>query len=205
MTLSATAALFSALCVLAAVPSTSVFAVTARAASGGFRQGALTALGIVVGDLILVALAVFGLALIVETFGEQARLLRALAAGYLLLLGILTLHRLRAAARTAAVHSPLRAAGASFMVGLLITLGDQKAVLFYLAFLPAFVDLQALTPAAAAVVFAITAGSVGGVKLAWAWIASRAGSWRGRRAAPLFEALSGVVMVAAAIHLLVTR
>ena len=46
---------------LAAVPSLSVVAVVARAASFGFIHGAFTAFGVVVGDIILILLAIFGL------------------------------------------------------------------------------------------------------------------------------------------------
>lgn len=62
-------ALISVMAVLAAVPSASVLAVTAKSASSGFWQGALTAVGIILGDVIFILLAVFGLALLVDAMG----------------------------------------------------------------------------------------------------------------------------------------
>jgi len=63
-------------------------------------------------------------------------------------------------------------AWSSFMTGLPITPGEQKAILFYLGFFPAFMDLKALTVPDALIVIAIAAVAVGGVKLGYAWVAS---------------------------------
>lgn len=62
-------ALFAAMAVLAAVPSTSVLAVSARSASAGIAHGALVAMGVVVGDILFILLAIFGLALLAEALG----------------------------------------------------------------------------------------------------------------------------------------
>ena len=63
----------------------------------------------------------------------------------------------------------------SFLAGLLITLADQKAILFYLGFFPAFVDLARMTPVDTLTIVAIAAIGVGGAKLVYAWLADRAG------------------------------
>jgi len=46
----------------------------------------------------------------------------------------------------------------------MITLGDQKAILFYLGFFPAFLDLKAISALDAVIVLAITVVTVGGAK-----------------------------------------
>lgn len=61
-------------------------------------------------------------------------------------------------------------------MGLSITLGDQKAILFYFGFFPAFLDLSALTVPDWVVIMAIAAIAVGSVKLAYAYLADRARS-----------------------------
>jgi threonine/homoserine/homoserine lactone efflux protein len=60
LTVSSIAALFAAMIVLASIPSVSVMAVSARSATSGFIHGAFTALGIVVGDIIFIILAIYG-------------------------------------------------------------------------------------------------------------------------------------------------
>ena len=86
-TINGTLALFTAMAVLAAVPSTSVLVVSARSASSGFRHGALTAAGIVLGDIVFILLAVFGLALLVEVMGPAFVLVKYAGGAYLLWLG----------------------------------------------------------------------------------------------------------------------
>jgi threonine/homoserine/homoserine lactone efflux protein len=194
---SALAALAGAMALLAAVPSISVLAVTARAASGGFAHGALTALGIVVADLLFIVLAIFGLVLLAETLGELFVLVRWLGAAWLVLLGIL-LWRAGPPAGSGAVAPP-QSWLASFLAGLLLTLGDQKAILFYLGFLPAFVDLTALTLADAGLVCAAAILSVGGVKLAYAAVAARAGRLAGARLGGWLNRLGAVVLVTAGL------
>ena len=57
---------------------------------------------------------------------------------------------------------------------MLITLGDQKAILFYLGFFPAFIDLSSMTPADTLAIVIIAIIGVGGAKLVYAYLASRA-------------------------------
>lgn len=196
------AALFAAMAILAAVPSVSVAAVSARAASAGFIQGAITAMGVVAGDLVFILLALFGLALLVEAMGEMFFLLRYLAAGYLLWLG-LSLWRSSVRARTddaAGAASPW----SSFMTGLLITLGDHKAVLFYLGFLPAFIELDSLTSLDVAAVALVAGLAVGGVKLAYAFAAGRIGRRLDDRAGALLNRVAAGVMLVAAFLVLIS-
>jgi threonine/homoserine/homoserine lactone efflux protein len=200
LTLGSLAGLFAAMAVLAAVPSVSVLAVSARAASAGFSHGALTAAGVVAGDLLFILLAVFGLALLVEALGGLFFLVELLAGAYLIALGI-AMVRPRAPARRG-VEEAAASRRSSFMTGLLITLADQKAVLFYLGFLPAFVELSTLTPVDVVVVAAVAVLAVGGVKLAYACAAHRAGRLLGGRAAGGMNLLAACVLIGVGAFLL---
>ena len=186
--------LFGAMAVLAAVPSVSVLAVSARSATSGFVHGALTAMGVVAGDVLFILLAVLGLALLVETMGDMFFLVRYLGGAYLIGLGV-TLWR--SSARETQIH-PIKASSkkSSFATGLLITLGDQKAVLFYLGFLPAFIDLRAVSCLDIGAVIAITLLAVGGVKLGYALAADRAGALFGPKTGSRMNALAACVMIA---------
>jgi threonine/homoserine/homoserine lactone efflux protein len=91
----------------------------------------------------------------------------------------------------------------SFTSGLLLTLGDQKAILFYLGFFPAFVDLDTVTLADVLLICLITLVTVGGVKLLYAWLVSRAGralaqTSRARQLTRLLNALAALILVLAA-------
>ncbi len=172
MSFSSIAALFSAMVILAFIPSVSVITVSARAASSGFIHGAFTSLGIVAGDIIFILLAIMGLSFLVETLGKQFVLIKYLGGAYLILLGIqLWRSKSKTMHTGAATDSSLLS---SFMAGLLITLGDQKAILFYLGFFPAFVDLSRITYVDTGIIMVTAIVAVGGVKLGYALMANRA-------------------------------
>ncbi len=181
--------------VLALIPSVSVLAVSARAAAFGFSHGLFTALGIVAGDVVFILAAVYGLVVVAELMGPQFRLVQYLGGAYLLWLGI-SLWRAESRMRRA---DGLRESswGSSFLAGLLITLGDQKAILFYLGFFPAFVDLARLTLADTLIIVAIAIVGVGGAKLVYAYLAGRAGELVGNaRAVRGLNLLAAAVMIA---------
>lgn len=66
-------------------------------------------------------------------------------------------------------------ASSSFLSGLLLTLADQKAVLFYLGFFPAFFTIESLGIADTLLICALTVCSIGGIKLGYAALAARGG------------------------------
>lgn len=171
MTFSSIIALFSAMLVLAAIPSVSVLAVSTRAATFGFIHGVFTAVGIVLGDIIFIIIAIWGLSFLAETMGNLFVLIKYLGGAYLIFLGIgLCRSKLQDLNTEEVIETSLLS---SFLTGLLITLGDQKATLFYLGFFPAFLDLSKITYFDTGIIIAITAVAVGGVKLGYAFMADR--------------------------------
>lgn len=195
-------ALAVSMALLAALPSTSVVAVTAQSAAYGFRHGAAVSAGVVAGDLIYILLALFGLALLVDAMGGMVDAIRYLGGLYLIWLGLRLWRSVPAedGFGEQAGHAPSLRSG--FATGLLITLGDQKAVLFYLGFLPAFMDLGFLGALDAAVIALVAVLAVGGVKLMYAAAAARARTLFGTRASRLLNRLAAGVMVAAGVFLL---
>ena len=59
-------ALFGTMIVLAFIPSASVLVVSAKSAACGFTHGVFTTIGIVVGDIIFIILAIYGLSLLLS-------------------------------------------------------------------------------------------------------------------------------------------
>ena len=172
LTITGIGALLVAMIVLAALPSVSVLTVVARSASSGFRDGLYTTLGIVLGDIVLIALAISGLSLLADSLGRYFTVIEILGGVYLIWLGM-RIWRSKPTAVTAepgAMSSPW----SSLLTGLLITLGDLKAIVFYLGFLPAFIDLTAVSWLDAIIVILITSLAVGGTKLSYALLADRA-------------------------------
>ena len=181
--------------VLAIIPSLSVLTVSARAAAFGFSHGLFTALGIVAADIIFILVAVYGLVFIAESLGEQFRLVKYLGGAYLVWLGI---SMWRAEAKTEQSGDVGESSSASsFLAGFLLTFGDQKAILFYLGFFPAFLDLRQMTPLDTLMIILIAVLGVGGPKLLYAWLADRASLiFDNRRAVRGLNLFAAIVMIA---------
>ena len=129
MTISSLVALFVAMASLAALPSMSVLTVITRSLSGGFLHGAVATAGIATGDALFILLAIYGLALMSKFLGPFFLAIKLGGGAYLIWLGV---SLWRAKAGPIGIQAVRKTSlAASFLNGLLITLGDQKAVLFY--------------------------------------------------------------------------
>ena len=172
MSLVAGLSLFVVMVGLAALPSASVALVVTRSATLGVRNGIAVALGIVLGDLVFVALAIAGMTTLAETMGAFFVVLKIVGGVYLVWLGV-GLIRSR--------HAPVVSSGdvrkstvcASAAAGFVLTLGDVKAIFFYASLLPAFVDMATLSRVDVGVVVLVTCLAVGGVKAGYAVVARR--------------------------------
>lgn len=172
MTFSNITALFGAMVILAAIPSLSVFTVVARSIASGFIHGSMTAIGIVIGDIIFIILAIYGLSAIAETAMSNLLIVIKYCGGaYLIWLGIMLS---RSQPRLIEIEEGETSYLSSFLSGLLITLGDQKAILFYISFFPAFINLKTVTAIDTMTIIAIASLAVGGVKLGYAYTADKA-------------------------------
>lgn len=199
MTLSSMIALFSAMIVLAAIPSVSVLAVSTRSATFGLLHGIFTTLGIVAGDLLFILLAIWGLAFLSETMGHFFVLIKYLGGAYLIWLGIgLCGAKAGKLETNEQMNSSLVS---SFLTGLSITLADQKATLFYLGFFPAFLDLSQISYFDTLVIVAITIVAVGGVKLGYAILADKARLLVSSKMRQGMNFLAGAVMITVGIFL----
>jgi threonine/homoserine/homoserine lactone efflux protein len=202
MNLFATLILFTIMIVLAAVPSCSVALVVTRAATLGIRDGAAVAAGIVVGDLTFAALAILGMSALAETMGTFFAIVRYVGAAYLIWLGF-SLICSRKSTAVPNAHSGGSTMIASFASGLLLTLGDVKAILFYASLFPTFVDMAHLTVLDIVVIFVVTALTVGGVKLIYAFAArsiiSRLHTHRSHRHA---RTLAGSLMIGTGTYII---
>lgn len=192
--------LFGVMAILALIPGVSVLTVSARAASFGLVHGIAATLGIVAGDVIFIAIAIFGLSVLAEAMGELFVLIKYLGGAYLIWLGIMLWLSIPKVVKTELKpEAPLLS---SFMAGLLITLGDQKAILFYLGFLPAFIDLSAVTYMDAGLVILMAALAIGTAKLGYALIAIKAGRFINSGASRALNITAGSIMAAVGVFLI---
>ncbi|MEJ2309152.1 MAG: LysE family translocator [Gammaproteobacteria bacterium] len=194
MTLFSTLALAGAMFLLAATPGPGVFATVARSLASGFGHAAVVVAGIVTGDLLFLLLAIFGLASFAGLLGEFFLVVKIAGGLYLLWLGYRIWRQ-----RPGRVEIPgVRELSwkQNFLSGLVITLGNPKVILFYLGFLPTFMDLAALDGGDVVIVAAVVSVVLGGVMLAYAWSAARARElFRSSRAKRIMNRTAGGVMM----------
>ena len=202
MTFSSIATLFGSMVVLAIIPSPSVFAVVARSIASGFTHGFVTVIGIVVGDFIFITLAICGLSALAETMDSLFVLVKYLGGAYLIWLGM---NLLRAQSKIVEVSGIRESSWLSnFLTGLFITLSDPKAILFYVSFFPAFLDLSNVSLLEISIIMVTTTIAVGGSKLGYAYMADRARFlFKSSRAKRGMNITAGTVMIGTGIFLVV--
>lgn len=168
--------LFVIMVALAAMPSSSVALVVTRSVTHGVANGIAVSLGIVLGDLVFTLLAILSLSVVVETMGGMFMAIRYLGACYLLWLGF-TLIKSNSSTKLS-VKGPIqkRSLVASFLVGFMLTLGDVKAIIFYVSLFPVFIDLSALKIADIFIIIFVVVVSVGGVKVSYVFSATKVAS-----------------------------
>lgn len=103
---------------------------------GGASSGIACMLGIVVGDQVLLWLAIAGVAALLESSPDLFQVMKWLGAAYLLWIGGQLL--LKSAASSA--PPPVSQKRTPFLQGMAITLTNPKPILFYMMFLPLFID-----------------------------------------------------------------
>jgi threonine/homoserine/homoserine lactone efflux protein len=148
--------------VLNLTPGADTLLVVGRSARGGWREGAIAALGIALGCLVHAVAAALGVAALLAASATAFRVLTWIGAAYLVWLGVQMLRqgvKPQPAARAASNDS----ARGAFLQGLLTNVLNPKVGLFFLAFVPQFIDANAPSPLAAflslGLVFDLTGGT----------------------------------------------
>ena len=203
MTFGSMTALFGAMIALAIVPDASAIAVSARAMGSGFAHGVITTVGILAGDFIFIILAVFGLSTLAGSMGTLFVLVKYLGVTYLIWLGVgLWISKTKSVEVEVVNELCLRT---NFLCGLFITLGDPKALYFYISILPAFVDLSEASVFDVLIMMVIVTIAVGGAKLAYAFTADKVKTlFKNPKAIKIINIVAGGVMIGAGIFLAMT-
>ncbi len=170
MSITSGIALFLAMLLSAAIPGPSVLAVVSRSLTYDWKQGLLVVLGVLLADYIFIFLALSGLSAVASVMGEFAIVIKYVGITYLFWLAYITW---TSNASVSSTRSPDKATKASsVVVGVLMTLSNPKAILFYMGFFPAFIDLQSVTVSDVVMIIAISTVSVGGMLSIYACMAS---------------------------------
>lgn len=187
------------------VPGPTVTVIIANSLGHGARAGLLNVAGTQAGLLVMVGVLALGLTTVVNHAGHLFDWIRIAGALYLVWLGIRMWrsdgHLGRPAAADAAVPARL-AVGRFFWQGFLVILSNPKALLFFGAFIPQFIDPTRGDPMLQTVVLGVTFMAIATVlDGAYAVVAGRAGGWLTRGNVRALEIASGSFLVGGGIWL----
>lgn len=192
------------LALAAAIPGPGITALVARSVSAGTHNGLAMLLGLILGDLVYLSLAVFGLALMAHLYSAVFSLINLLAAGYLAWLGWRFLRFNPQGIELAGVRVDSRALLGNLLAGFAITLGNPKTIAFYLSILPLVISLERVTvhtwlvvlvPVTVLVLLLVGGGYVLGAVRVRRFLASR-------QAQQLLFRGAGLMMLIAAVSML---
>lgn len=180
--------------ILAIVPGPAVFAIIARSFSSGKLQAFYMTVGIVLGDYLFIVLALFGLAALAEVMGTAFFIIKYLSAAYLIWLGVQLL-------RTKAKSIDIEASKDSSLIsnlltGLFITLGNPKAIMFYVGFFPAFINVNEVTFYDTSLIMLAATLAFGSVNMCYSLLAVKAkNTFKSPNSTTVINKTAGTIMV----------
>jgi threonine/homoserine/homoserine lactone efflux protein len=151
-----------------AIPGPGILAIVAPALGGGFRATVPAVMGNTLGDLVQMSLSAFGLAVVAREMGGLFMVVKLAGAAYLIWLGFK--YWTAPVADLALVSTNGRQ---GFVSQLMLTLGNPKSLVFWLALMPAAIDLGRLNSAGYAQLAVATLIVIPAIELAYAALASQ--------------------------------
>lgn len=173
MTIESASGFAAAMFILAITPGPGVFAAVSQSLSSGFRSSLELIAGIVLGDIVFLLTAIFGLSALAHILRDLFFIVRLAGGLYLIWLGgkMFTAKTSISDART---ESRKSVGTQRFLSGFLLTLTNPKVILFYAGFLPGFVDLTCLKYSDILIIIGLIIAVLTGVLSAYSYSASRA-------------------------------
>lgn len=142
-----------ALSLFAATPGPGVFATIGQAMSRGTAPALALLSGLIAADIIYLVAAAFGLGIMAQHMGKLFMVIKFVGAAYLIWLGWISWTR----QYSPTANDTEYPRGRSFLAGFAVSLSNPKVMVFYLAFLPTFVDLSTVQPLDIAILASLTA------------------------------------------------
>lgn len=187
-----------ALAIAAGSPGPSIAALVARVLTRGVRDVLPFLAAMWIGEAVWLSFAVFGLAVVAQTFQLTFTLIKWAGVAYLLWLAwrMWTVPVTEKADELPAPGTPVKL----FLAGMAVTLGNPKIMVFYLALLPTIVDLGSVTLSGWAELTATMVAVLVAVDLGWAFAAAQARRLlRSARSMRIANRASATMMAGAAV------
>lgn len=142
-------------------PGPDMAVVVGRSLGGGARAGMAATFGIAAGACVHIAAAALGLSVLIATSALAFAVLKWLGVAYLVFIGTRMLLARRQPEAGAFIAPPPASFGTIFFQGFWTNILNPKVALFFLAFLPQFIDADAPNKALAFVVLGLVVNTTG--------------------------------------------
>lgn len=177
-------------------PGPTVMMISAYGIKGGFRDAMAAIAGTQTGNTLWYVICVTGLGALVATSPSVFHIIRLLGAAYLVWLGVSAIWKSFRAAPDQ--HGP-RLMGRPYVQATLTQMGNPKAILFFGAIVPQFLDTHGALIPQYLIMFAITFIGESIILTGYGWLASHGAHIAGLSHAMWRERISGVVLLALGI------
>ena len=127
--------------VLFIVPGPAVLYIISQSLAGGSRAGLVSVAGIHLGSLVHIGAAIAGLSTLLATSAVAFRTVKWAGAAYLVFLGIQAVRSRNEAIEAEPGAAPVTSLRRVFRQGFVVNLLNPKTAVFFLAFVPQFVDV----------------------------------------------------------------
>ena len=183
------------------VPGPTVTVIIANSIRHGAKAGLLNVVGTQIGLAMMLAVLAAGLAAVVAGMGSLFEILRIVGAAYLIWLGI-KMWRSDGSLERADVARPM---GSFIIQGFIVIWSNPKALIFFGAFIPQFID-QAGSAAWQTVFYGAIFMVVGAIfDSLYAIAAGGARSWLSAKRSKLTERISGTYLIGGGVWLALAR
>ena len=173
-------------------PGPTVMLISAYGFKGGFRDALAAIAGTQTGNTLWYVICVTGLGALVTASPVVFHAIRLLGAGYLVFLGLSALWQSR---RAAAHDQGPKLLGKPYVQALLTQMGNPKAILFFGALVPQFLDTGAPLLPQYVIMYAVTFIGEAIILTGYGALAATGGRTTGLRHAVWRERISGVVLL----------
>jgi threonine/homoserine/homoserine lactone efflux protein len=188
-------------------PGNDMLYIASRSTGQGIKAGVISALGIAAGCLVHILAAVVGLSALITSSATAFTLIKYAGAAYLVYLGVKALCSGKGATFARLDKVPRQADRTIFMQGVLTNVLNPKVALFFLAFLPQFIEVDGGHLHQSILFLGVWFDVVGTlVNIGVAVLFGRLGNWLSRspRWVQLQEKVTGLVLIALGIKVAFT-
>ena len=202
MSLELYAAYLVACLIVVLVPGPTITLVVATGIQHGARAALLNVAGTQLGVAVMIGIVGIGLTSLIEGMGHWFEWVRLIGAAYLIWMGV---QMFRSSGKVDASGAPLIPRGGFFLQGFLVALSNPKALIFFGAFFPQFIDPTGNYPMQI-MVMGVTAMIFGaGMDGAYALLAGRAGRMLTAHRVKLMSKISGGFLIGGGVWLAFSR